>query len=183
VDPRLLPAYLKASLRHSWWLLLVVVGAVGDVATVVGDYSVPRWLWYSLIAVGILAAQFGAYCDVKAELATVRARLRELNTAEEKRAYLDDCVQEARTLIEDVAAQGADWYGQNTRINADLDHWETGVRAEIRKAWGHQQARRFDTHTATGEPDQFSHHDPADAVQEYIERRITRLAELRDETH
>jgi hypothetical protein len=134
---RLLPAYLKAVFRHGWWILLAVVGGVGDVATVLGDFPVPRWLWYLLIAIGVLAAQFGAHYDVRAELATVRRRLRELDTAEAKRAYIDACIQEARDLIEEVSGLSPpDWYGNNGRILADLGYWESGVRAEIRKAWG-----------------------------------------------
>jgi hypothetical protein len=90
VDLRLLPSYLKAVLQHGRWLLFALVGVVGDVATVVGNVAVPRWVWYALIAFGVLAAQFGACCDVKAELAAVRGRLRELDTVEAKRAYLQE---------------------------------------------------------------------------------------------
>src|SRR5438094_8982571 len=113
MELRLLPAYLRGVFRHGWWVLLAVLGGIGDLATVLGNFEIPRWIWYSLIALGVLAAQFGAYCDVTAELATVRGRLRELDTAEAKRAYLEDCIQEARALIEDIASQGAEWYREN----------------------------------------------------------------------
>ena len=138
-----------------------------------------------LIAFGVVIAQFRAYCDVSAELVTARARLGLVDTPAAKRAYLDDCIRGARALIEDVTAhaQGADWYAQGARIFADLNNWETDVRAELGKAWGHEEVRRFDAHAQTDQADRFTRHDPPSAVQEYIERRIKRLEELRDETH
>jgi hypothetical protein len=183
MDLRLLPAYSKAVLRHGWWLLFALVGTVGDVATVFGDFPVPRWLWYALIAFGVLAAQFATYCDVRAELATVRAQLGELDTVEAKRSYLAQRIQEARELSDEIGAMElADWWPESARLFEDLAHWETETRAVIRQAWGRQEARHFDTHPETGAPDHYFRKDMPATFQEYIQRRITRLEELSDAT-
>jgi hypothetical protein len=145
-----------------------------------------RVLAVSVFAAGVVSAllegSYRVWDAAEKQLQVAKARLGERDTAEVKRAFLGDCIQEARSFIKDIASQGADWYGENARILEDISHWEAGVRAEIRKAWGPEQAQRFDRHTETETADRYRGSDPASVVQEYMERRITRLAELRDET-
>jgi len=182
VDLRLLPAYLKAVFRHGWWLLFALLGAVGDVATILGDFNVPRWLWYSVIAVGVLAAQFGAYCDVIAELATVRGRLRELNTAREKRAYIDEMLEESEAMQAAIASvPDEEWPMRQRTANMDTIHWENEVRATLRKWFGLETAALFDSDEGliTPEDSQYSMRSKGDESS-YLMRRSKRLIEIRE---
>jgi hypothetical protein len=66
--PRAIRLYLRAVLRHWWWLVLSAVGVVGDVGTVYGQsLSIPRWGWLACAAIGVVLAQFRAWDDMRAE--------------------------------------------------------------------------------------------------------------------
>ena len=182
MDLRLLPAYGKGVVRHGWWVLLAVLGGVGDLATVLGDFEVPRWIWYSLIAVGVLAAQFGAYCDVKAELATVRGRLRELDTDEAKRAYLDEQIARAEGLQRRIKSAPEDrWFALRRTYGADITHWEDVVRADLRESFPGDLDILFDSDEGFGPgPSGVVLGTPEYEVH-YLERRLTRLRQIKEE--
>ena len=182
MDLRLLPTYLKAVFKHGWLLLFALVGVVGDVATVVGDFAVPRWVWYTLIAFGVLAAQFGAYCDVKAELATVRGRLRELDTRKAKRAYIDEMLEESEAMQEAIASvPDEEWPMRFRTANMDTIHWENEVRATLRKWFGPETAVLFDSEEGLITPEhmQYSMRSKG-AESSYLARRSKRLLEIRE---
>jgi hypothetical protein len=181
VDLPLLPAYLKAVLRQGWVLPFVLVGVVGDVATVVGDFAVPRWVWYALIAFGVLAAQFGAYCDVIAELATVRGRLRELDTPAARRAYVDEMLEESEAMQEAIASvTDEEWPMRARTFNMDTVHWENEVRAELRKSFGSEIALLFDSEEGLVTPEDLQHTVRSKGAESsYLARRSKRLTEIR----
>jgi hypothetical protein len=180
MDVRLLPAYLEDVLRHGWGVLLAVVGGVGAVATVLGDFPVPRWLWYLLIAIGVLAAQFGAYCDVSGELATVRGRLRELDTVGAKRAYLTGKIEDGERLRERIAGVGDDhWALVSSTYIADINHWESGVRTDLRESFEGDQDLLFDSDEGFEFPSGIVVGSRR-ADLAHLERRITRLRQIQE---
>lgn len=172
------------------WVAGVVTVLVGGSVLAAGSFLLHerhRVLAVVVFAGGVVAAllegSYRVWDATELKLQATRGRLRELDTAEAKRAFLDQCIAEARDFIREIGAQGLQWFMQNNRILEDVAYWETGVRGEIRKTWGPKQAQRFDHHPETDQPDTRSRQQGADEIREYMERRITRLAELRDETH
>ncbi len=174
--------YIRAAGKHWFFVALAGVGVIGDLATLKGNFPVPRWIWYALIAVGLVVAQFRAYCDVMRELASARARLAEIDSDEAKRAFIDRAIGEARAFIDEYAAMdSAQWWTEFPRRQGDLNHWETSLRSQIREIWDLERANRIDSHPETGAIDVWRRPDPPDVLCAYIERRIVRLQELRDE--
>lgn len=201
---RLLWTYILAIIRHGWWLAFALVGIVGDAATVYGNFSIPRPVWYVLIAFGILAAQFKAYQDVMVELAATRARLRELDTPAAKRAYIDEQLERAQQLRGDIESIPEDIkpeypYGWQdvprvTTIISDLDHWENSVRATLREWFSRDTALLFadDSGTYTTEQIELAaergwtigeaanpFRSKANSLAS-VDARITRLREIRE---
>lgn len=183
----LIVSYVQAVLRHGWWLLLALVGALGDLGTVVGTFNVPRPIWYTVIAFGILAAQFRAYADVTVQLAAVRARLRELDSVEAKRSFIDEALvssSQFRAELEQLQEKGptnnTDFRFVWDRICTDVDHWESELRRDLRQSFPNRTDLFFDSEDGLlreGER-------PGDAQTSprfirYLERREERLRQIK----
>ena len=113
--------------------------------------------------------------------ATAEGRLDDLNSPQAKRTWIDDSLKQAQDFIEDMRDVGDEWWNHRYRFHATLIHWEGDVRAQITKWWGFAEARRFDAHTEKDEVDIFGGTDGFNEFRDYVERRMTRLRELRDE--
>jgi hypothetical protein len=198
-------AYVKAVFKHGRWLVFAGVNVIGYAATIHGTFNVPRPVWYALIAFGVLGAQFKAWQDVRAELATAKGKLRDLDTVEAKRAYLDEQTDRALglrgefeeipapapvpTTSEDLSDGGGvfwmyqwiDTEGVGTLIQ-DLVHWENGVRAELKEWFSNDTARLFDSDRdlePKGQGDGRVDVSKANCLA-YLDRRLIRLREIRD---
>jgi hypothetical protein len=170
--------YLKAVGRHWVWLVVAAVGAVGNAATLFGDFVVPRWVWWSVVAVGVLVAQFLAYADVAAELGTANASLRRLDTLEAKRAYIDEAIEDAKRLRGEIRAVPEDGFDAHPgpTFDADIIHWEDGVRAVLRRHFVPGTSLTFDSDEGFEVPSPFG---PGGRIA-YLERRIARLREIKE---
>jgi len=177
VEPqRFLGSYVRAVLRHRWWLVLAAVGAVGGLATVVGGFDVVPWLWWSVLGVGVVVAQFLAYVDVARDLASIRSLVGELDSPLARWAFLDDGLRELdrfrEELRDDITTEKA--WEKDTRFVADFQHWEDAYRATLRKHFEPGTDRRFDGDDA---PEGFSRA----AMVRYMDRLRVRLQGIRDE--
>jgi len=186
MDMQLLPKYLVAVARHGWLLGFAIVGGIGNAATVWGDVNVPRWVWWTVIVVGLLGAQFKAYCDVMTELATVRARLRELDTVEAKRAFIDEAISDAQALKAAIESTSSEDWWQNhheARFTDRLSHYEREVAVTLSKAFPAGTERHFGLASASGnENDMFGGGaETGEDYCAYIDRRIERLTEIKNE--
>jgi hypothetical protein len=177
----LVGSYLKAVARHWVWLVVAAVGAVGNGATLFGDFVVPRWIWWGVFALGVVVAQFLAYADVSDDLAFAKARLRELNTDETRRAYLDEQLGRAKRLQERIEALSSSgrWDFQTRRTcRDDIGHWESGVRADLRESFADGTDLLFDSNDgfiAIG-----AHIGSAETDIEYLDWRIARLLQIKE---
>ena len=140
----------KRAVTAAGWVAGLVTLLVGGSVLAAGSFSrhERHRVWaVAVLALGVLAALLeGSYrvWDSTESSYTSRRRGRRTRYAgERRRAYLHQCIREARSLIEDIAAQGADWHGEQARIYEDTSHWEAGVRADIRKAWGTSASAAF----------------------------------------
>ena len=87
------------------------MGLIGNGATVVGDFVVPRVVWWALVAVGLVVAQYRAYGDVSDKLADTRAQHGDLDSVQAKRAWLAREQKYARGLIDEIGGiPGEAWY-------------------------------------------------------------------------
>jgi hypothetical protein len=172
--------YLKAVARHWVWLVVAAVGAVGNGATLFGDFVVPRWIWWGVFALGVLVAQFLAYADVADDLAATKARLRELDSDEAKRSYLDEQVARAESLKRRTEATAEDqWVLLRRTYNADVVHWESGVRADLRESFEGDVDILFDSDEGLPFPEDAVVGNRADLTG-YLERRIRRLRQIKE---
>jgi len=178
VEPRrFLGPYLRAVLRHRPWLALSAVGAVGGLTALSGSFDVVAWLWWLLLVIGLVVAQFLAYVDTARELAVMRSLVKELDSPLARWAFLDDGLRELdrfrEELRDDITSERA--WKSDTRFLADFQHWEDGYRATLRKHFSSGTDRRFDGDDA---PDDFTRA----AMVSYMDRLRGRLEEIRDET-
>jgi hypothetical protein len=65
-------SFVVDAARNGWWLVISLVGIVGDTQTVIGDYGVPRVVWWVISVAGISIAFYKAYADVCAERDEIR---------------------------------------------------------------------------------------------------------------
>jgi hypothetical protein len=182
-------AYATAVARHfisfGWFVLAGVLGIVSEFT---GSLRfLPTWAWWTLAMVGLTVAQFRAYHDVASQIAEARARAGDLDTEVSKRAYLNEQIAGAARLQEEIESEefadgGEVWLENQPRIDADLKHWEREVRASLRRWFPPGTDRLFDSEEGLMD-------DKARAVPlghpartgGYIERRRTRLEQIRDE--
>ncbi|MGD0272508.1 MAG: hypothetical protein ABSB96_02085 [Gaiellaceae bacterium] len=176
--------YVWAVLKHWYWFALAVVSGVGGTATVLGGFPIPQWIWWLGLGLGVVVAQFLAYCDVAGELAAARSRLRELGTREAKNAYITQCVRDADELKREVDGEEFSdevmWQTHRHRLEADLVHWENEVRATLKRWFPIGTDRLFDSDEGLGPgPDESVYPVKGCAyVSAYIERRKTRLLQI-----
>ena len=179
--------YVWAVLKRWYWLVLAVVSGVGDAGTVLGGFPVPQWIWWFGMGLGVVVAQFLAYCDVAGELATARSRLRELDTSQAKMAYVAQCLGEADELKREVDGEEFRdemmWQAHHNRLLADLAHWEDEVRATLRRWFPTGTDRLFDSDEGLGPgPNEgvYPEQSPAN-MSAYIGRRKARLLQIQDD--
>lgn len=143
------------------------------------DASVPVWIWGSVLAMGLIGAQYLAYVDVATDLASADSQLHELDSQAAKLAYLNDGLAELDRFYDEVtdrSVSDAAWDEKHqNRIEADFTHWENDFRAELRRAFPAGTDRRFDA----GDTIQ----SPGDRAKfgEYIERLRSRLKAIRED--
>ena len=139
-----------------------------------------------LAVAALLATLEGAHRvwrPLEAGFQELKARLGELETPEAKRAYLDHASDELRAIKDEIDseefADAEAWNeeGHQNRLSLDLGHCENEIRAELRRVFGRDAARRFDSND-----EGTSDYIPIlrDQMSEYVERRLVRLGEIKD---
>src|SRR5436309_14369217 len=100
------------------WVAGVVTVIVGGSVLVGGSFLLHerhRVLAIAVFAGGVVVAllegSYRVWDASEKQIQTAKARSGDRETAELKRAYLDVCIQEARSLIGDIAAEVVNWYG------------------------------------------------------------------------
>ena len=189
-------AFMKQASVSGWcWLVEITnhVGAIAILLAVLGisafsGWKLPHWWLGALILLAFAVVLFGegayrVWAKTETSLAEANARLGTLDSDSAKRSYLDRRVGEARGFVEEYAElTDEEWYDENPRITEDLVHWENEVRSDIREKWGTEAARKFDLDPETKRTDVFRNRETREGLTAYVERRIARLTELRNET-
>jgi hypothetical protein len=113
----MLRRYLRAILRHGWFLMIAVVGLLGDVATVIGNFNVPRPVWYVVIAIGVLGAQFLAYQDAVRDRDALDERLNDMRQdRDDVRAERDDMRRERDEALKNALPAYTDHIIERQRV-------------------------------------------------------------------
>src|SRR5215471_19427738 len=119
-------------------LVTVLVGGSVVTAAAFLLHTSHRTLAVAVVGAGaVLAVLEGSYRVWSAtdrELQETRVRLRELDTPGAKRSYLDEMDAEARQMAEEIESLSDEdeWYPLRRTFDADVAHWENGVRAMLR---------------------------------------------------
>lgn len=168
--------------------LLVGGSIVGGAAWLAETHH--RTLAVALLAGGILVAfvegSYRVWVGVTTNLATAQARISELDVPEAKRAYIDEQVERAlglRNELQAVVERTGAWRESEgvEDLLGDLDHWEDEVRAELKEAFSLETARVFsndDVDPPAPDGDGSVSLSRANAVA-HVDRRIARLREIR----
>jgi hypothetical protein len=179
-------AYIKAVARHWRVVAIAVVSLIGNAATVIGGFGVPRWVWWICAVGALVVAQYRAYSDLAAESANARARLGQLGSVDAQRAFVDRAIEQATEFLADLndpatrgthtVESGMGDRDELNRIRLDIGHWEDNLRAAIRSISGREAARRLDLNNE-GQPDHIDADMLLSAHRDYVHRRIRRLEE------
>jgi hypothetical protein len=180
---------IKRAIVAARWVAGVVTVLVGGSILAAGGFLLHerhRVLAVVVVAVGVLVAllygSFRVWDETDRELQATRARLRELDTAGAKRAYIDEMIDEATRFEEEIASLSDEDYRVRRRtIDLDIIHWENGVRATFRKSFEHGTDALFDSDEGLMTEDDYTSSvgSKADAVG-YVVRRRKRLVEIRE---
>jgi len=193
--------FLKRATASGWKRLVAIAGHLGALAVLLVAIGVPfsfalvleRWLYapFALLLVWILLFGEGAFRlwnDERSSRATAEARLRQLDTVEAKRAFIDQALDEAAVLRTDINQfligadnePNTDYDYEWDRICTDLVHWETEVRMTFQRDFPDRADRFFDSEDdLLEEGERAGQADTADQMLRYLERRETRLRQIR----
>jgi hypothetical protein len=130
--------------------------------------------------VAVLEGSYRVWDRADKELQVTRGRLRELDTPEAKRAYIDEEISNARQIQDYIGSLSDEEYGARFRtIAADTSHWEDGVRAQLRKCFELGTDAVFDSDEGllTAEDLQQSVLGAGSQIA-YLRRRIERLEQI-----
>ena len=178
----------KRAVVAAGWAAGIVTALVGGSVLAAGGFLLHerhRVLAVVVVATGVVTAvlegSYRVWHDTEKDLQTTRARLRELDTDEAKRAYLTEEAERAERLKQRIEAVTDDalWHGSLGRTyNADIIHWEGDVRAELRESFAGDVDILFDSE----EGFEFERLGPStrESAIAYIERRITRLRQIEE---
>ena len=116
-ETRLVTRYLRALLKNGWLLSVAAIGLVGDVATVFGAFNVPRWVWYIVVAFGVVGAQFLAFRDAVRDRDRVDSRLEETRRGlEDVRAERDEARRARDVALENALPRYRQHIIENQRV-------------------------------------------------------------------
>lgn len=147
--------------RHRVWAIIVFAGGVLG-AVLEGSYRV----WNA----------------TEIQLQVARARLRELDTDEAKRAYLDEQIARAEGFQRRIEAVPEDeWLLRARTYDADVAHWENEVRADLREAFAGDLDILFDSDEGFGPGPSGVVLGSREYKVHYLDRRITRLRQIKDQ--
>ena len=184
---------LRQAVSSAGWVvglvtLLVGGSIVGGAAWLAETHH--RTLAVALLAGGILLAfvegSYRVWVNLKTDLAATQARVSELDVPEAKRAYIDEQVDRALGLRNELQAveERTDGWQESEGVDdllGDLDHWEDEVRAELKEAFSLETARLFssdDVEPRSPDGDGSVLLSRANSLA-HVDRRIARLREIR----
>lgn len=178
----------KRAFVAAGWVAGLVTVALGGSVLAAGVYLLHerhRVFAVVVVAAGVLAAvlegSYRVWDATEKELETTRARLRELDTDEAKRAYLNEQIARAERLRQRIeAVTDDDWRPEKMRrtYRADIIHWEDGVRADLRESFEGDLDILFDSEEGFGVD--MTTVNSRESEIAYLERRITRLRQIEE---
>lgn len=180
-----------SAFRLAGWaagIATVIVG--GSVLTAAGFLlrSHQRTLAVAVLAAGLIAflleGSYRVWDASDEELQRTKGRLRELDTVEAKRSYIDEMLEESETMQQAIASvPDEQWGARQGMVIADTIHWESGVRATLRKSFDSGTDVLFDSDEGLLTPEEFRESQVVrskSTESAYLNRRSMRLTEIRE---
>jgi hypothetical protein len=128
--------------------------------------------------VALLEGSYRVWNDADKKLQATRARLRDLDTHEARRAYVEQQIARAGLLQRTIESVGDRWGGSRRTFEQDIVHWENAVRATLRESFAPGSDLLFDSEDGFELGDRMHQNLEPEGQLEYLKRRIARLREI-----
>jgi hypothetical protein len=117
-----------------WWLYVagVALGTISIVHAVEHTRGWSPWLWAFLAMTALCVATARRLIGVIREREAARRELREQNSAEARARRIDDLVEEALLIRDEVPAD--DWGTAMTRMREVISHFQLRADSEVRRS-------------------------------------------------